>query len=350
MDENEFVEYVADEKSLNELKPEEIMRIMNELKVPEELCQEIEQGSSFIAVLKKWSGHNAFLFHQSLNSIRPDLIPVACKAKWLCVSSEDQVELREEDELSIKTLIALLKREVSKVDWELIYIAVADEAGENVNFEITLNKLMEKGCIEKDLCTLKRIFVKIERYDLVNKLDAYQKEFKDMEEGEFESKFKKEVGTQAKELKQWEGKLKDFGKSQFQKVSQMLGEEKQEWLESVFVDLTILKEKPRPINMEDETTYNEIAYLRKIANKEVEIEPVDFTKELVTYEAEKPEIWCLIGNPGCGKTFLAKRTALRFSSDELANIQIFHIHTVSEHRMARYGDHTPCRRKLESRN
>ena len=101
----------------------------------------------------------------------------------------------------------------------------------------------------------------------------------------------------------------------------MIGKDKLEYMESVFVDLTILKQEPRPFDLEDETTYNEIAYLRKIANKEVSIEPVDFTEELRTYEATNPEIWCLIGNPGCGKTFLSKRTALRFSSNELASIQ-----------------------------
>ena len=31
--------------------------------------------------------------------------------------------------------------------------------------------------------------------------------------------------------------------------------------------------------MDDETTNNEIAFLRKIANKEVHITPVDFTEE-----------------------------------------------------------------------
>ena len=101
----------------------------------------------------------------------------------------------------------------------------------------------------------------------------------------------------------------------------MLGKEKEESLERVFVDLTILKQEPREINMDDETTYNEIAYLRKIANKEIKITPVDFTIEITEYDSKEPEIWCLIGNPGCGKTFLAKRTALRFSSNELTEVE-----------------------------
>ena len=45
---------------------------------------------------------------------------------------------------------------------------------------------------------------------------------------------------------------------------------------------------------------------------------MDFTQEL--NQGRKPEIWCLIGNPGCGKTFLSKRTALRFANSELPGI------------------------------
>ena len=329
MDDNQLAEMGATKTLSKELKPEEITQIINKINLPEGLYQEIQQGSNFITVLKKWQGHDAFEFYQSLTGIRSDLLAVACKVKWLCVSSPDQVEYREEKQLSIKTLIELLKNEVSKGDWELIYIAVAGEAGENVNFEITLNKLMEKGWIEKDLFKLKNILVKMERDDLVGKLEQYQNEFNDMGEGEFESKFKNELGIQAKESKQWQKKLKDFGTMQFQKISQMLGKEKLEWLESIFVELTILKQEPRAVNMEDETTYNEIAYLRKIANKEVQIEPVNFTAELLAFEPKNPEIWCLIGNPGCGKTFLAKRTALRFSSGELDSV--------------RYSVSIPCR-------
>ena len=317
----QFAELGASRALLNELKTEELIRILTQLRVPEVLYQDIKEGTNFLTALKKWSGHNSYRFYQSLNSVRPDLTPVACRIKWLCVSSAEQTEYKEEEVLSIKTLIELMKSEISKANWELIYMAVTGEAGENVNFEITLNKLLEKGLIDRKLNTLKEIMKEIQRNDLIEKLQEYQNAFSAMEEGEFESKFKREVNNQAKELKQWQQKLKEFGKSHFKKVTQMLGKENQESLESVFVDLTILKQEPREIKMEDETTYNEIAYLRKIANKEIKITPVDFTKEITEYDSKEPEIWCLIGNPGCGKTFLAKRTALRFSSNELTGIQ-----------------------------
>ena len=58
-------------------------------------------------------------------------------------------------------------------------------------------------------------------------------------------------------------------------VTQML-EDEEVSLSSVYIDPIIVKEEPRPVKLEDETTYNEIAYLRKVARKEIEITPVDF--------------------------------------------------------------------------
>ena len=303
-----------------ELSTADIIHLRNLIGLPQGLCQDAANAVQFLSSIKEWNGHNPFEFHQALQSVRPDLIAIACEIKWLCISSPSEF-VQESKELSIKTLIDLLSTEIPKDKWILIHMVVANEAGGNVGFEITLNKMIENGFIKKDMKKLTKILVNIKRDDLVNKLRAYQGIFLGMEENEFISKFKREVGNQAKELRQWEQKLKDFAKSQHKKVKQMLGDEESVNLSDVFVDLTILKQKPKEVNMTDETTYNEIAYLRKIANKEVEIKPVDFTKEVTTYEQTEPEIWCLIGNPGCGKTFLAKRTALRFSSNELVSIQ-----------------------------
>ena len=72
--------------------------------------------------------------------------------------------------------------------------------------------------------------------------------------------------------------------------------------------------------MKDVTTYNDITLLLKVAKKEVEMSPVDFMKELKSYRNVEPEIWCVIGNLGCGKTFLAKRTALNLSNSQLVGI------------------------------
>ena len=305
----------------NELTIDNVIQIRNEIGIPEALCEDLSQITNFIFAIRKWNQHNPFHFYLALKRIRPELTEKACRIKWLCKSSPDGTDFQQEEELSIKTLIELLKTEITKAQWLMVYMIVTSEAKENVSFADTLNVLLEKGLINKELTELSNILKAIQREDIAAKLQDYRNLFSTMEEGELESKFKKEISSQAKQMKQWEIKLREFAKSQFEKVKQMLGKDKLEWLENVFVDLTILKEEPREIKIEDETTYNEIAYLRKIANKEVEIIPVDFTEEITTYEPTTPEIWCLIGNPGCGKTFLAKRTALRFSSSELVGIQ-----------------------------
>ena len=188
------------------------------------------------------------------------------------------------------------------------------------DFESIITACLENQIITNDLVNLQSMLTKIKRLDLVDKIREYKALFIGISEKEFNAKIKRELSAQAVEIAQWELSLKKYLEVQNKDVKQMLGKDKSVSLAFVYVDLTIVKEEPREINLEDETTCNEIEYLRKIANKEIEIIPVDFTEELQSNKPEKPEIWCLIGNPGCGKTFLAKRRALRFSQEELTHI------------------------------
>ena len=123
-----------------------------------------------------------------------------------------------------------------------------------------------------------------------------------------------------KELRNWMSSLREFLLIQNKQVKKILGKDDSVSLAHVFAELTILRQRPRAINYKDETTYNEIAYIRRIANETIDIESIDFTRKLKAYTPEESEIWCLIGNSGCGKTFLAKRTALRFGQNELAHV------------------------------
>ena len=304
----------------NELSIDNVKQIRNEIGIPEALCEDLSHVINFLFAIKRWNKHNPFNFYQALQRVRPELTEKACKIPWLCNSSPDGTEYQQQETLSIKTLIELLKAEITKAQWLLVYMIVTNEAKENVSFADTLSVLLEKGFIKGDLIGLSQILKGIQREDIVTKLQVYRNLFSVMEEGEFESKFKREISSQVKLMKEWEKKLKEFSLTQYKKVQQMLGDENTVSLADVYIELTIMKQKPRPINLKDETTYNEIKYLRKIANKEVKIKPVHFTTELNNYNPTYPEIWSLIGNPGCGKTFLAKRTALRFSSSELVGI------------------------------
>ena len=298
------------------LKPVDVNRLQEMLLLPDAICEDVTDGNDLIFELKKWSGHSAFRFYGALDKVRADLTAVACRIPWLCTSEPSEYEYRE-NELSINSMIGLLKTEIPKGKWKMIYIAVTNETGENIGCDVTLKKMFDKGFIKRDLIKLTEVLQNINRYDLTDKLAKYQQYFSALGEDEFLGAFRKALDSQQKEQQTWEQQLKQFIHVQHRSVKQMLGKDKSVNLAEVFVDLTVIKEEPRPIDLADETTYSEISYLRKIANKEVKVVPVDFTEELKSYEKSKAEIWCLIGNPGCGKTFLAKRTALRFSESEI---------------------------------
>ena len=48
---------------------------------------------------------------------------------------------------------------------------------------------------------------------------------------------------------------------------------------------------------------------------------VDFESHLSHCRTEKPEVWTLIGNPGCGKTFLCKYAGYQYGMDNIENFQ-----------------------------
>ena len=308
--------------ALNELSTEinknDIDKIKLELVLPSALFEDT-QGVDFLIAMKRWKGLNPFLFHQVLQHVRPDLLTTANKIPWLCNPSA-QADESTDNQISIRSLIELLKAELTLEKQKLIIISISREVEESIDIELTLNKLFEKGLIQKDLKQLRGLMVAVGRNDLENKLKVFQSAFIQMEDELFIFEFKKALKLLVKEIAEWMLSLKQYLSMRYSKVTQMLGDDETVSLAHVFVDLTIIKQKPRPVKLEDETTFNEIAFLRKIANKEIEIFPVDFTEELKTCKAETPEIWNLIGNPGCGKTFLAQRTALRFSQYELTQI------------------------------
>ena len=99
-----------------------------------------------------------------------------------------------------------------------------------------------------------------------------------MDKEKFQYDFKNVIASLVKELRNWMSSLRQFLLIQNKQVKKILGKDDSVSLAHVFVELTILRQRPRAINYEDETTYNEIAYLRRIANETIDIEPIDFTR------------------------------------------------------------------------
>ena len=316
---------LLDIKHLNELATEitsdDVAKLRFYMKVPSGVCDKDSDIVRFLFSLQTWKEFNPYLFYQALTSMnRPDLIAIAINITWLSVSEPTELTEQFEEPLSMKTLLSLLRTEITQNEWNIIAMGLKSGLQFDGNFESIIIACLEKQLISSDLVNLRNMLIDLNRTDTADKIKDYQILFIGMSEDEFISKMKRELSAQANEIAQWESKLKVFLSMKSSTVTQILGDDEAVSLKSVFVDLTILKQKPRPVKLEDETTYNEIAYLRKIAKKEIQITPVDFTEDLKTCKAETPEIWNLIGNPGCGKTFLAQRTALRFSQYELTQI------------------------------
>ena len=316
---------LLDIKHLNELATEitsdDVAKLRFYMKVPSGVCDKDSDVVRFLFSLQTWREFNPYLFYQALTSMnRTDLIAIATNITWLCVSEPTEITEQFKEPLSMKTLLSLLRTEITQNEWNIIAMGLKSGLQFDENFESIIIECLEKQLISSDLVNLRNMLIDLNRTDTADNIKDYQILFIGMSEDEFISKMKRELSAQANEIAQWESKLKVFLSMKSSTVTQILGDDEAVSLESVFVDLTILKQKPRPVKLEDETTYKEIAYLRKIAKKEIKITPVDFTEELKTCKAETPEIWNLIGNPGCGKTFLAKRTALRFSQYELTQI------------------------------
>ena len=80
--------------------------------------------------------------------------------------------------------------------------------------------------------------------------------FQNMEDQEFTSKFRKELTRFGKQIVEWEKSVKIYLETQFRDMKQMLGNDMAISLEKVYVELTMLKQKPRSVKLGDGTTYN----------------------------------------------------------------------------------------------
>ena len=304
-----------------ELTTDDVAKLRLLMIVPAGICDKDCDGIAFLSIILNWEKFNPHTFYQALTSLkRPDLVEIAIKVPRLCVSHPLQGTELFDEPLSMKTFLKMLRAEIPQKKWQVITMCIKSSLQGKYNFENIIRECLDSQLINKELNNFERALMAIKCIDVATKIREYKSLFVGMSEDEFIGKMKRTLKLQSDEIKQWEHKLKQFLNKEYTMVTHMLGEDDKVSLTNVYVELTIVKEEPRPVKLEDETTFNEIAYLRKIATKQIKITPVDFANELKTYTTEKPEIWCLIGNPGCGKTFLSKRIALRFADAELKQI------------------------------
>ena len=295
------------------LTSDNIISLKQLLDPPAGMFEDIVDGFELVFTLLQWEKHDTYKFDQGLSSIgRSDLVPLARKLPRLSTEFPVERDSVTQPELSLKSFVNILKDEIQKKEWWVMRIDA------KLSFEAKIELLINYGRITADLSKLIALMQDIKREDLAEKITEHQYLFADMSDNLFIRELRKEVESRAKDLVQWKKNLREFVTTQNKKVKQTLDDEDPVDIESVYVPLTIVGQKPEVIKVEDETTYNEIEFLRKIANEEVEIVPVDFEEELKRYDPSQNEIWCVIGNPGSGKTFLCHRTALRFCKGQLS--------------------------------
>ena len=77
---------------------------------------------------------------------------------------------------------------------------------------------------------------------------------------------------------------------------------------SVYIPLTVIQIKPAKEDAFEESGLNEIEFLRNIHQqvKLETVEVVDFEGIVIKCDSNDNKLWCLIGHPGSGKTFLCK--------------------------------------------
>ena len=220
---------------------------------------------------------------------------------------------------STESFVSLLRNELKSDQWKLIIgTGQSEKIPADLDFERALKLSIENGIINPDLGKLCDILTSAEREDLVGKIQEHSSAFVEMDETEFHSKLMEELEPQViEEHEVWDKKLRHCTKKQNKKVSITFDDDENVLLESVFTNLTVLSVENATIDILEMNSINEITFLRTMSQKETTLETIDFIKYLTTEEPVEPEIICLIGNSGCGKTFLCKYIALLYGTYKL---------------------------------
>ena len=94
------------------------------MKVPSGIYDRDCDVARFLFALRNWEELNPYSFYQALTSMnRPDLTAIATNITWLCVSEPTEIPEQFKEPLSMKTLLSLLRTEISQKEW--IFIAIS---------------------------------------------------------------------------------------------------------------------------------------------------------------------------------------------------------------------------------
>ena len=268
---------------------------------------------------------NSVKFLDALGTIgKFDLIPFAQKLSWVWVSVSSAMGSQgKEKNPSIETFVQFLRSEVKIIQWKLIVATgMSEGVTTELDFETAFQISVEKELILPDLGQLCNVMEALARNDLIEEIQNYASVFKGMDKIEFQTRLLEELETDDKEEQvKWSNALRAYVKAQNKKVSILLDEEENVLLEHVYTPLTVVKEELANLKVGEDTTLNEIAFLKSMSDNVKKLEAVDFISLVSSLDSKEPEILILIGNPGSGKTFLCKYLALLYGTYELNNFK-----------------------------
>ena len=305
----------------NSLTQENVRQLQEMLAIPSATVEKTGTNpTDFLYALKYGlNQYNPTEFFDVLNRIgRPDLIPIANKLEWLNASSAKGTPTTVVTP-SAETFVRLLRTEITSNQWKVIIgSGLSMKVTQEFNFENSLKISIEGGIISPDLGELCDAMTAIERHDIVEQVQTHASVFHGMNKTDFQSILMDELeSSDREEQENWVIKLREYTKQQNEKVYLRFDDDEAIPLESVYTPLTVVKEIT--IQSSDDTSLNEIDFLRKMSQKEKSLIVVDFISIISDIDPNTPTVLCLIGNPGSGKTFLCKYLALLYGTSELTN-------------------------------
>ena len=305
------------------LTSENIHALQTTLNIPSAIVEQTgENAIDFLYSLKyDLPEFNSLNLVEGLRSIvRPDLIPLANRISWRATSSGNQ-ESKTENIPTTESFVTLLRNEIESTHWKIIVgTGLSEKVTTELSFETAFKKSIEGDIICPNLEYLCDMMISVNRFDLVNKIQNHSSVFDKMNKSEFQRKLLEELETEEKEgPDKWVRRLREYMKQQNKKVSILLDDDENVLLESVYTPLTVVKEELAKVTAAEETTLNEIAFLKSMSDKSKVLETVDLISIISAHDPNEPEVLCLIGNPGSGKSFFCKYIALLYGKSELNN-------------------------------
>ena len=318
---------IREMKDMNELAksltPENVRTLQEMLGIPSAIIEKTgTKPIDFLNSLKfKFTAFESHKFIDALQAIeRPDLIPLASNISWDKTSDANR-SANTEDPQSAKSLVNLLRSEVESTQWKIIVsTGLCKDVSTEIEFDTAFQLCIEGGLITKDMEELCEMMVAVDRQDLATKIKTYSPEFRKMSETEFQSKMMEELqSNETEDQVDWVKRLKEYTVQQHENVYIHFDDEDSTALESIYTPLTIVEEEIMRVKESQETSLNEIAFLRSMNQKGKTLKVVDFMSIISQHDPAKPKVLCLIGNPGCGKTYLCKYLALQYGMCKLNN-------------------------------